>query len=167
MSQDNVNELNQASADNKVTEYEVFSPHLEPYLPPIICQTADDADRVCSNLIAVCGMHFGASCGWQVREVVLNERPIPKWAINSTAITVEEGRRLAATHGQDRMVIVGWNALAKGTNIVTIGSNHDHSEAAYNLGKFIAKAVGHAEDGETLEDRRQEHETAVPTPQAE
>ena len=167
MSQENVNELNQASAANKVIEYEVFSPHLEQYLPPIICKSADDADRVRENLTATCGRYFGASCGWLVREVVLNERPIPKWAINSTAISVEEGRRLAAVHGHDRMVIVGWNALSRDTNIVTVGSTREHSEAAYNLGKFIAKAIGHEEDGETLQDRRQEHETAVPTPQAE
>jgi hypothetical protein len=159
-----VDKINQNSETNKVLEYEVYCPPIEHLVPPLVCRSEDEANSLRAALTEICGRRFGSSCDWRVREVILNERPIPKWSVTPRAVTVEEGRRLAATHGQDRMIVLAWNAKDGQTNLVTIGSSRVHSDAALKAGNEIIALFGFkSEDFNRIEDRRHEHDTEPET----
>jgi hypothetical protein len=145
------------SDTDKVIEFEVYSPTLESFLGAVKAVNQEQADQIARALEAKSGL------GWYTREVVLNERPIPMWSFIPTAITVDEARSLAARHGQDRMVIIAWNAQNKMVNVVTAGSNAEHSNASLALSEFIMRAMGFnpGADKQPLEDRRHEHDSRL------
>ena len=145
----------------RVVEYEVFHPELEPVLPPIICQTPEDAQRILDRLLQVLPPDRAAlpedQVTWQIREVVLNHRPIPAWSDIETSITVDEGRRLAAQHGRKQLVILAVGDKT-GLNVVTVGSTKNNAELAHAWAQYLLKAMGYdVQDREYSEDRRQEH----------
>lgn len=119
-----------------MSEFEIYTPALEPYLGAARAINKEEAERLARTLESKSGLV------WQVREVVLGQCPAPIWSPTPTAITVEEARSLAARHGQDRLVLVAWNATNRMVNVVTAGSSTENSKAALDLGCFILRALG-------------------------
>ena len=140
-------------------EYEVFSPAFDALLEPIVCRTKEDADTVAANLRDISGRKFGASCGWEVREVEAGKRAIPPRADVTTPVLVDEVRKLMAKHGQSLMVTFAWNDRDGVVNIATAGDCRKHSEWALSLSEKMAQAAGLGQSETMHEDRRAEHTT--------
>lgn len=60
----------------------------------------------------------------------------------ATPITVEQARALAAQHGQDRLIVIGWSREGQ-LNVVHVGSTPEDSKAASFLAEFLLKTMGY------------------------
>lgn len=134
---------------NEGIEYQVYHPAFESVLDPVCLTTQIQAETIVQQLSKKLG-------GWEIRPVVIGKEPIPPQAVQSTEITVHEARKLMAKHGQDVLVIVAWSKQTGRVNVVTAGSNREHSQGALDLGNDIAQGLK-LQSMETIEDRRHEH----------
>ncbi len=130
-------------------EYQVYHPAFEPFMEPVAATTEIQAESILTQLNRTLG-------GWHIRSVNLGKEPIPPQAPVTTPITVHEGRKIMAKHGQDILVMVAWSKATGNVNIVTAGSDRKNSEEALALGEAIGNGLN-LQSGERLEDRRAEH----------
>lgn len=134
---------------NEGIEYQVFHPAFDALMDPISVTTEIQAEILVQQLSKTLG-------GWQVRPVNTGQEPIPPLAPVATCITVHEARKLMAKHGQNILVMVAWSKSTGQVNIVTAGSDREHSEGAFALGNDISNGLK-LNPGGLIEDRRSEH----------
>ena len=80
------------------------------------------------------------------------------WNDNYIPFTVEEGRQLAAPHGMDVAVIIGYNVKKNTYSVITVGKTRPLADEAVKLGDAIMDHINPLRNtSELLEDRRNEH----------
>jgi hypothetical protein len=83
------------------------------------------------------------------------------WSENPTPITVEEIRKLAASHGNDMMVVIGINdreGIGISYNVVTVGKTAKFVNDVRDISTKMCESLGlKLKFGVELEDRRSEH----------